>query len=306
MVRNANKLEKDIRQKEEELLQEFKEELKAMNKKEFEAYFRTLLEKYYSVVFSIYNDFPKYYEDSDKKYKLIKKVKSILASDYNNLDNFENYVRLDIVEDIAFKQMIELDSMEKSYSNIIYGYATKELKYITDTFNKLIEAYKKTSSEDILEIIESMFNTDLAIIVKEIRKLPIHKTMEEIEEPYIISKKNFKKETLENLTAEELEEIPEVYESVTYNKPVLSVYLPKVLEEFNSTVKELEKILPEDLLTDFYFKVTTSEAIEYLNLMKEVLTDVPEEEVTKMVAYLMHLQEEQSKDYLYNILDSWS
>ena len=303
---NTNKLEKNIAKKEEELLQEFKEELKAMNKEEFEAYFRTLLEKYYSVVFTIYNDFPKYYEDSENRYKLIKKVKSILSSDYNNLDNYENFIRLDIVEDIAFKQMLELDSMEKSYSNIIYGYATKELKYITDILNKLIEVYKRTSSEDILEVIESIFNTDLAIIVKEIRKLPIHENLEEIAEPYVISKKNFKKETLANLTAEELEEIPEVYESVTYNKPVLSVYLPKVMEEFNSTVKELETILPEDVLTDFYFKVTTSEAVEYYNLMKRALTDVPEEEVAEMVAYLMYAQEQNRKGYLYNILESWS
>ena len=303
---NTNKLERNIRQKEEELLQEFKEELKAMNQKEFEAYFRTLLEKYYSVVFTIYNNSPKYYEDSDKKYKLIKEVKSMLASNYNNLDNYENYIRLDIVEDIAFKQMLELNSMEKSYSNIIYGYATKELKYITDTFNKLIEVYKRTSSADILEVIKSMFNTDLAIIVKEIKKLPIHKTLEEITEPYIISKKNFKKEVLADLTAEEIEEIPEVYESVVYNKSVLSVYLPKVLEEFNSTVKELEKILPEDVLTDFYFKVTTSEAVDFFKLMKKALTDVPEEEIAEMVAYFMHLQEKENKNYLYNILESWS
>lgn len=299
---NVNKLERDIAKKEEELLQEFKEELESMTKEEFKQYFNHLIDKYYKVLFTYDNNYSRYRDNSKKEYELIKNVKSTLASKYNNLNNYEAFVRFDKAEDIAYNQMNLIKKMEDSYSNTIYYNAVQELTFITTTLTSLVETYKKNPSEDILAVIESIFNEDLAIIIRDIRKLPVYDNLEDYKEKTV-----FRKEHLKDLSEEEKEELPEAIEGYTYTIPVLSVRLPEVLEDFNSVVKELEAILPEEVITDFYFKVTANEQLEFLNYLLESKTEEEtEEDVYKMVAYLKHIGKKEKKSYLFEYLDIWS
>lgn len=300
---NTKKLEKEIARKEEELLQEFKEELLAMNKEEFEEYFNLLVEKYYKVLFTFDRNYSRYRDNSKKAYDLIKDVKKMLGSKYNNLNNYEAFVRYDKAEDIAYNQMNQIHFMEERYSGTIYYNAIQELRYISNTLSSLVELYKTNPSEELLAVIESMFNEDLAIIVRDINRLPVYDNLEDYKE--LIS---YRKEHLKNLSEEEKEELPEViFEGYDYTIPVLSVKLPDILEMFNSVVNELEAILPEDVLTDFHLKVNANEQIEFLNFLLETKSEEEsEEDVYRMVASLRYNNRKEKKTYLYEYLDIWS
>ena len=299
---NPNKLEKEIAKKEEELLQEFKEELLAMDKEEFKEYFKLLIEKYYNVLFTFDSNYSRYRDNSKKAYDLIKNVKSMLGSKYNNLENYEAFVRFDKAEDIAYNQMNLIKSMEDSYSNTIYYNAIQELGYINKTLSSLVELYKTNPSEELLEVIESVFNEDLATIIRDIKKLPTYENLTDYKEKIV-----YRKEHLKKLSEKELEAVPDVMEFDYYTIPVLSVRLPEILEEFNSIVTELEAILPDYVLTDFHYKVNANEQIEFLHFLLESRTEEEsEEDVYKLVAYLRRIGRKEEKSYLYEYLDIWS
>ena len=231
---------------------------------------------------------------------MIKKVKAILKFKYNNLDNYENLERLKQAENIAYKQMLELNSMETNYSNIIYHTKTQELILINETLNNLIDLYKKDSSEEILSVIEKMLES-IVILVKEAKKLPLY----EKEELY--KDITYKKEYFKKLSDKEKEDLPEVIEETILVKPFLSLGLKEQLERFNSIVEELEVILPAAVITDFYLKLNSSEKIDFLKFMLETKTeDETEEEIYKIVAYLDYLKKKNDNNYLYNKIQSWS
>lgn len=299
----TNKLEKNIRQKEEELLQEFKEELLAMNEEEFKQYFQQLIDKFYKVLYTFEEDYSKYYEDSKKQYKIIKQVKRMLASKYNNLDNYENGIRVEKAETIAFNYMMELNSMEKSYSNIIYHDKTQELILINTTLTNLIGVYEKTSSEDVLRVIEE-FLLGTVVLVKEAKKLPVNDSIEDLIKPVTFKKKHLDKE---KLTKEELEEVPEEWTLNYYTSSILTIELKRQLAKFEDILQQLEEILPEDVLTTFYLDLNSSEKINFLNMLLENKTEEEtEEDIYRLVAYSDYITKENNKGYLYNIIEEWS
>lgn len=295
---NTNKLKKEIARKEEELLQEFKEELLSMNKEEFEEYFKGLIEKYYKVLFTFQDNYSKYYEDSNKQYDTtIKLVKDLVGFQYNNLTNYENLERLKQAEHIAFTQMNELHSIEYSYSNIIYSNFSQELILINNTLSSLVELYNKNPSEDVIDVITSVFNPDLAIIIRTIKKLPVHDNLTDFIEPVVYKKKHFKDKA--NRPEEDIE-------SFTFTVPPLSCYIPQLLEEFNSILEDLKVILPEDNIVAFENKLNASEELEELQLLLTTSPDVPKEDIYETVAFIGYAQEESNKKYLCNIINSWS
>lgn len=296
---NTNKLERDIAKKEEELLQEFKEELEAMNEEEFKQYFNHLIDKYYKMLFTFQADYSKYYEESKQQYKTIKKVKRILASKYNNLNNYENGIRLEKAENIAYKYMVELNSMEKSYNNIIYHGATQELIYINTTLTNLIDLYEKEPSEALLDVIEEALTKSIELL-RVINKLPVHDSIEEIKEEVTFKKEHFSKD---KFSKEELEELPEEWNTDYYTTSVLSIQLKHEVEKYEDIYKKLEAILPEDVIINFEADLYSSEAVNFLNVL---LKSMDYEEAVEMVAYTKLLQEENNKGYLYNLIESWS
>ena len=144
---NINKLEKDIAKNEEKILQKLKEELESMNTKEFEQYFNQLIDKYYNILFTYDYNYSRYRDNSKKEYDIIKNVKSLLSSKYNNLNNYEAHIRYDKAEDIAYNQMNQIHFMEENYSNAIYYNAIQELNFITTTLSSLVASYKKNKSK---------------------------------------------------------------------------------------------------------------------------------------------------------------
>ena len=299
---NINKLEKDIAKNEEKILQKLKEELESMNTKEFEQYFNQLIDKYYNILFTYDNNYSRYRDNSKKEYDIIKNVKSLLSSKYNNLNNYEAHIRYDKAEDIAYNQMNQIHIMEDKYSNTIYYNAIQELKFITTTLSSLVASYKKNKSKDILAVIESIFNEDLADIIRDIKKLPVYDNLEDYKE-----KTTIRKEHLKDLSEKEKKELPEVIEGYKYTIPILSVSLPLVLDKFDSVVEELETILPEEIISDFYFKLNANEQLEFLEHMLETKSEnETEEDVYKMVAYLKQTSKKEEKTYLYEYLNIWS
>ena len=299
---NINKLEKDIAKNEEKILQKLKEELESMDTKEFEQYFNQLIDKYYNILFTYDNNYSRYRDNSKKEYDIIKNVKSLLSSKYNNLNNYEAHIRYDKAEDIAYNQMNQIHIMEDKYSNTIYYNAIQELKFITTTLSSLVASYKKNKSKDILAVIESIFNEDLADIIRDIKKLPVYDNLEDYKE-----KTTIRKEHLKDLSEKEKKELPEVIEGYKYTIPILSVSLPLVLDKFDSVVEELETILPEEIISDFYFKLNANEQLEFLEHMLETKSEnETEEDVYKMVAYLKQTSKKEEKSYLYEYLNIWS
>ena len=299
---NINKLEKDIAKNEEKILQKLKEELESMDTKEFEQYFNQLIDKYYNILFTYDNNYSRYRDNSKKEYDIIKNVKSLLSSKYNNLNNYEAHIRYDKAEDIAYNQMNQIHIMEDKYSNTIYYNAIQELKFITTTLSSLVASYKKNKSKDMLVVIESIFNEDLAVIIRDIKKLPVYDNLEDYKE-----KTTIRKEHLKDLSEKEKKELPEVIEGYKYTIPILSVSLPLVLDKFDSVVEELETILPEEIISDFYFKLNANEQLEFLEHMLETKSEnETEEDIYKMVAYLKQTSKKEEKTYLYEYLNIWS
>lgn len=297
---NTRSLEKEIETIEANIEEELKEKLLALSDEEFKKYFESLIDKYYNIAFTFEKDYSKYYDETKKKYRLIKEGKSILASKYNNLNNYENSLRLEKIEDIAYKQMIELNSMETSYSNIIYHSKTQELIFINETLTNLIELYETKPSEELLSTIGNTLKRTVYLI-KEANKLPLYDSIEDITEEVTFKKEHFKK-----LSDKEKEELPEEINFTEYSKPILSLDFSKQLKKFYSLLEDLEKILPEDVLIEYDLELNSSEKIDLLKLMLEIKSEEEsEEDIYKAVAYMDYIKNKNDKGYLYNILERW-
>ena len=130
----TKKYKKDISNIESSIEEELKEKLLSLSNEDFKQYFEAIIDKYYNVLFTFEADYSKYYEESKKKYKLIENVKSIVKTEFNNLDNYENYVRLKKAEEIAYNQMITLYFMESS----VYASISKIIGFIGFASSKLL------------------------------------------------------------------------------------------------------------------------------------------------------------------------
>lgn len=299
---NTRKLEKDVETIEASIEEKLKEKLLSLSKEEFIEYFESLIDKYYKVLFTFEANYSKYYEESKKKYKLIKETKSIMKEKYS-LNDFENAVRLRKVEEIAYSFMNELYFMEESYSNIIYHNALQELLFFNSTFKDLLKLYKNNPSEELLSVIGNTL-TGIGILFKGIEKLPSTEatTLEEIEEPV-----EFKKEHYENLSEEEKAEVPESFKFNVYKVPVFSLELKVQVEKFYSILEDLEKILPEDVVNKFRLKINSSEKIDFLNYLLETKAEEEsEEDIYNIVAYLDYIKTKNNKGYLYEHIEEWS
>ena len=299
---NTRKLEKDVETIEASIEEELKEKLLSLSKEEFIEYFESLIDKYYKVLFTFEANYSKYYEESKKKYKLIKETKSIMKEKYS-LNDFENAVRLRKAEEIAYFFMNELYFMEESYSNIIYHNALQELLFFNSTFKDLLKLYKNNPSEELLSVIGNTL-TGIGILFKGIEKLPSTEatTLEEIEEPV-----EFKKEHYENLSEEEKAEVPESFKFNVYKVPVFSLELKVQVEKFYSILEDLEKILPEDVVNKFRLKINSSEKIDFLNYLLETKAEEEsEEDIYNIVAYLDYIKTKNNKGYLYEHIEEWS
>lgn len=299
---NARKLEKDVETIESSIEEELKEKLLSLSKEEFIEYFESLIDKYYKVLFTFEANYSKYYEESKKKYKLIKEIKSIMKEKYS-LNDFENAVRLRKAEEIAYSFMNELYFMEESYSNIIYHNALQEVLFFNSTFKDLLKLYKNNPSEELLSVIGNTL-TGIGILFKGIEKLPSTEatTLEEIEEPV-----EFKKEHYENLSEEEKAEVPESFKFNVYKVPVFSLELKVQVEKFYSILEDLEKILPEDVVNKFRLKINSSEKIDFLNYLLETKAEEEsEEDIYNIVAYLDYIKTKNNKGYLYEHIEEWS
>lgn len=299
---NARKLEKDVETIESSIEEELKEKLLSLSKEEFIEYFESLIDKYYKVLFTFEANYSKYYEESKKKYKLIKEIKSIMKEKYS-LNDFENAVRLRKAEEIAYSFMNELYFMEESYSNIIYHNALQEVLFFNSTFKDLLKLYKNNPSEELLSVIGNTL-TGIGIFFKGIEKLPSTEatTLEEIEEPV-----EFKKEHYENLSEEEKAEVPESFKFNVYKVPVFSLELKVQVEKFYSILEDLEKILPEDVVNKFRLKINSSEKIDFLNYLLETKAEEEsEEDIYNIVAYLDYIKTKNNKGYLYEHIEEWS
>lgn len=299
---NTRKLEKDVETIEASIEEELKEKLLSLSKEEFIEYFESLIDKYYKVLFTFEANYSKYYEESKKKYKLIKETKSIMKEKYS-LNNFENAVRLRKAEEIAYSYMNELYFMEKSYSNIIYHNALQELLFFNSTFKDLLKLYKNNPSEELLSVIGNTL-TGIEVLFKDIEKLPSTEatSLEEFEEPV-----EFKKEHYENLSEEEKAEVPESFKFNVYKVPVFSLELKVQVEKFYSILEDLEKILPEDVVNKFRLKINSSEKIDFLNYLLETKAEEEsEEDIYNIVAYLDYIKTKNNKGYLYEHIEEWS
>lgn len=283
---------------ERELDEGLKELLLNMNKEEFTEYFKQLIKKYYEVLFTFENNYSKYYEDSNKKYETtIQVVKDLTGFKYNNLDNFENQERLKQVEEIAFNQMNTIHFLETNYSDLIYFHATTELYYINSTLISLIELYEEKPSESLLDVIEDRFTSSLTII-KEAKKLPVNEGLAtDYEETFTVKKEHFKEG---RRPSEDIEE-------TVFTVPLLSLYLPHLLEKFFQILEDLKKILPEDVVNKFMLKINSSEKIDFLNYLLETKAEEEsEEDIYKTVAYLDYIKTKNNKGYLYEHIGEWS
>ena len=281
---------------ERELEEGLKDLLLNMNKEEFTEYFKQLIKKYYEVLFTFENDYSKYYEDSNKKYETtIQVVKDLTGFKYNNLDNFENLERLKQAEEIAFNQMNTIHFLETNYSDLIYFHATKELYYINSTLTSLIDLYEEEPSEALLDVIEDRFTSSLTII-KEAKKLPVNEGLAtDYEETFTVKKEHFKEG---RRPSEDIEE-------TVFTVPLLSLYLPQLLERFFQILEDLKTILPEDVITSFLQDLEYPEKLEHYNAMLDL--GFSEEEALECTAYLDYAKKKNDNHgFLYEIINSWS
>ena len=293
---------KKYKKLEEDIDKQFKETLEGMTKEETEEYFKQLIEKFYSVIYNYEPNYNKYVKDLTKQYDVITKVKDLIKYKYPNLEYYENFVRMQFSEDLAYKQMMELHFLEGRYSNIIYYNAVQELNFINNTLSVLIQSYKDKPSEELLNVLQSVINVDSATIIKDVEKLPTSENLEEIKVDVVYNKNYIK-----GLSEEEKEELPETIKTYDYEKSVFSIVLKDQLEKFYSLLKEAENILPERSLTNFYETLNSSDLINFLNYMLENKPeDVTEEDVYKQIAFIKSLDKKEGRTYLYEIIDSWS
>ena len=265
---------------EKDLDEGFKEQLLRLNSDEFEKYLIRLFKDYYDVLFSFDVDYNRYVENSNRKYEIIRKVKNLLSFKYNNIDNFENLERLKLTEEIAYEQMNKIYFMERAYSDLVYHDRTLELVFINETLANLIESYKEDSSEKLLPIIEDIFKRT-NILIKEIKKLPVPD--EKRPDPKIV-------EEFLNNDPSKIDEIN------------LTVYILKEqLEEFDSILKDLEEILPEDVIDEYETKLNLSRVEEWNQILKNT-NEEGKEEFLKYLAYDEYQKKTNKNKYLYEIL----
>ena len=279
---NAKKYSKDVDNFEDNIEKELQKKLLKLDKEEFKKYFEGLIEKYYNTLFSFDKSYNNYVENSHKKYNIIKRVKSLCSSEYNNLDNYELFVRMVKAEEIAYNQMNSLYFMESSYKRIIYYNAVQEVIYITDTLSILINLYEKTSSEELLSTIGTILN-GAVIIFKEVNKLPLDEASLELD---------FKLE----------KDVSDNYCSDFTN--ILQYELKEVLKRFDSVIDKLKVILPEDVAT-FETKVNAPEKDTLKETMFKANSDeFSEEEIIEAYEYLNYIKWKNYKGYLYEIIDN--
>ena len=261
---------------ERDIDEEFKDLLLDMNEKEFTEYFKRLFKDYYEVLFTYDTDYNRYTENSYKKYEVIRKGKKLLSFKYNNLDNFENLERLKISEEIAYNQMNELYFMEKAYNNLVYHDRLMALAYINETLANLIEIYKETSSDTVISIIEDVFKRSIDLI-KEVKKLPVP------------------------------EEVPSITDDIDIIEANLfSKWLKEQLEKFDSIVKQLKKILPEEIIDEYEDKLYMSDRLEFINRIMELKdNEEDKEEAYKIIASLDYIHKKEDVKYLYQKLNNW-
>lgn len=289
---NLKQIEKEVDNAEINIRKELKEKLLNLSEKDLKKYFEKLIDNYYNVAFTFEDDPSKYHDESKKKYKLINEVKSILASSYNNLDNYERFISLNKVEDIAFNQMMDLHFMEKSYSNIIYHEKAQELFFINETLTDLINIYRRDHSEIILSLIEDTLKRT-TILIKNAKKLPLYDSIEEITKQVTFRKEHYTG----------TEEFNEDFEVTVYTNSVLSLWLKEQLNIFEDILKQLEEILPEGILEEYEYNLNYPEELASLDIMLKLKSeDQTEEEIHKTVALMKYMQEKDNKGYLYEIL----
>ena len=289
MATNTKTIERNIEK-------EFKELLLGMNKEEFTEYFKQLIKKYYDVLFTFEYDYSKYYEDSKKQYaKTIQLVKDLTGFQYNNLDNFENLERLKQAEDIAFNQMNTIHFLEKSYSDLIYSNVGTELDFINNTLASLIDLYKTNPSEELLTVIEDRLTSTIEII-RQAKKLPVYEgNISDYTEKHIVKKEHFK---AEKRPEEDVEEI-----AVTV--PVLSFFIPKLLERFFSLLEDLKAILPEGTVELYLTNLDYPEELAYYRNL--IASGMEEEEALELTAFIRFCKEKNNTNgFLYEVLESWS
>ena len=270
---------------EKDLDEGFREQLLRLNSDEFEKYLIRLFKDYYDVLFSFDVDYNRYVENSNKKYEIIRKVKNLLSFKYNNIDNFENLERLKLTEEIAYKQMNKLFFMERAYSDLVYHDRTLELVFINETLANLIKIYKEDSSEKLLPIIEDIFKRT-NVLIKEIKKLPVPD--EKRPDPKILE------EYFNNHDPSKIDELN------------LNSYILKgQLEEFDSILKDLEEILPEEVIDEYETKLNLSRVEEWNQIFKEdkgLISEEEKEAIIKGMIYKEYQAKKKENKYLYEIL----
>ena len=184
--------------------------------------------------------------------------------------------------------------LEESYSDLIYYNAVMEVNYINETLTSLIELYRKEPSEDLLDVIESRLYSTINII-KQAKKLPVNEGLAtDYEKTFTVKKEYFK---ANKRPEEDIEE-------TVFTIPLLSLYLPQLLEKFFQVLEDLKTILPEDVITSYLIDLNTSEIVEHYNNL--VASGVEEEEAKELTAYMMYIKKKNFQGFLYEILDSWS
>ena len=149
----------------------------------------------------------------------------------------------------------------------------------------------------MLDVIEDRFISSLTII-KEAKKLPVNEGLAtDYEETFTVKKEHFKEG---RRPSEDIEE-------TVFTVPLLSLYLPHLLEKFFQILEDLEKILPEDVVNKFRLKINSSEKIDFLNYLLETKAEEEsEEDIYKTVAYLDYIKTKNNKGYLYEHIEEWS
>lgn len=265
---------------EKEVDQKFEEVLLNMEPEEIKEYFKKLIEKYYSAIFSFEQDFDKRVENANEKYGNIEKVKNVLKERFS-MDEIEDNLRLRHVEEIAYSQMKEINYMEIQYSNIIYNYATMELTAINGILTDLINLYKIQASPELISVVGNTL-IRCVYLLKEVKKLPLN----EVDLQDSIEKEDEIKSKLQ---------IPD-----------LSLNLKKQLEIFEDNFKDLKKILPKDIITNFETALYSSEKLYFLNLMLKCKPEnKSDEEIYKTVACMDYIKNYNDTGYLYGIISRW-
>ena len=137
-------------------------------------------------------------------------------------------------------------------------------------------------------------------MLRVIFKLPVHENIEEITKDVTFKKEHFSKE---NFSEEDLEELPEEWTTKYYTTSVLSILLKEQLEKYEETYNRLKTVLPEEVIIGFEADLHSSEAVNFLNVL---VKSMDYEEAVEIVAFNKVMQDKETNNYLYNIIEKWS